>query len=264
LSVFVIINFLCFQKPFYKNPNKSYNIVSENRERLVERMKYVQEVLSAVLGVGLFFFILNNAIKNVRYKIKGFLNLGIGLLIALSFTIALLIDYEPGKHWFAYYKYFLFILVALIYGVGFAYYYLWHMRGRPLIQSKKTISKYYFTDYLYIIFRHENDICLEYKNEKYRGLVFKLKSGEFHEPFIQNMNRKYGITGRAEIEKIGKATFKSERKTYHCYQVTYFNEEELKDLRCVNAYQLVNMPMDDFDKEILFRIIIGEPFNLDK
>ncbi|HHZ11183.1 MAG TPA: hypothetical protein GYA05_00550, partial [Acholeplasmataceae bacterium] len=62
-------------------------------------MKYVQEVLSAVLGVGLFFFILNNAIKNVRYKIKGFLNLGIGLLIALSFTIALLIDYEPGKHW---------------------------------------------------------------------------------------------------------------------------------------------------------------------
>ena len=85
------------------------------------------------------------------------------------------------------------------------------MRGRPLITSKRTVSKYYFTDYLYIIYRHDNDICLEEK-KKISGLVYKLKHGSFHESFIHNLNRKLQVKGRAEVEKVGKVTYRAKRK----------------------------------------------------
>jgi len=184
--------------------------------------------------------------------------------LALAFTVAFVVDYRKEVHWLAYYRYYLFMLMPLVYGLGLAYYFLLHMRGRPLITSKRTVSKYYFTDYLYIIYRHDNDICLEEKKEKYRGLVYKLKHGSFHESFIHNLNRKLQVKGRAEVEKVGKVTYRAKKKTYHCYQVRLFENQEIKNLSCVNAYQLVNMPMDDFDKEILFRMIIGEYFTLDK
>ncbi|HEY8395843.1 MAG TPA: hypothetical protein VIK96_03605 [Bacilli bacterium] len=227
-------------------------------------MKYIYDILSAVLGIGLVFFILNGAINNVRYKRRGIINLCVGFLLSAAFVVAFIFDYKEGEHWLTYYNYYLFILMPLVYGIILAYYFMLHMRGRPLIMSKKNISKYYFTDYLYVIYRYENDICLEQKNEKYRGIVCKIKGGEFHETCIHNLNRKFDIKGRIEIDKIGKVTYKTERKTYHCYQIRLSEPQAIKRLQAVNAYQLVNMPMGDFDKEILFRLIVGERFDIDK
>jgi hypothetical protein len=138
------------------------------------------------------------------------------------------------------------------------------MRGRSIIRKKKNLRKYYFTDYLYIVYRYENDICLLKKKDKYCGLIFKIKAGEFHDSFIYKQNRKLGINSRIDSKKIGKVTFREKRKTYHCYQIRLFEEQTIERLECVNAYQLVNMPMDEFDREILYRMILGEPFDLDK
>lgn len=223
----------------------------------------IYRILSPILGIGLIFFILNNALKNIRYKRRGITHLMLGFFLAGVFLFAFFRDYKGGP-WINYYQYYLFILAPLVYGVSFAYYYLIHMRGRSIIRKKKNLSKYYFKDYLYLIYRYENDICLVKKKEKYRGLIFKLKHGELHDSFIYNQNRKLGINCRIDAKRIGKVTYKEQRRTYHCYQVSLLEEQTIERLECVNAYQLVNMPMDEFDKEILYRMIIGEPFDLDK
>ena len=103
-----------------------------------------------------------------------------------------------------------------------------------------------------------------WRRKKISGFGLQIEARIFPQSFIHNLNRKLQVKGRAEVEKVGKVTYRAKKKTYHCYQVRLFENQEIKNLSCVNAYQLVNMPMDDFDKEILFRMIIGEYFTLDK
>jgi hypothetical protein len=220
------------------------------------------QILTAVLSIGLVFFIINGATKNTRYKTRGMVFLSLGFLISGVFIFAFFRDYKGGN-WFSYYKYYLFILMPLIYGISFAYYYCIHMRGRQIIK-KRNLNKYYFTDYLYIIYRYGNDICLEKKKDKYQGLVYRLKSGDFHDSFIHNLNRRLKITVRYDINKIGKVTYKSKRRTLYCYEIKLLEKQDISRLECINAYQLVNMPMAEFDKEILYRLVLGEPFDLDK
>lgn len=152
--------------------------------------------------------------------------------------------------------------MSLVYGIGFAYHFLIRMRGRTI--TKRNLSKYYFTEYLYIIYRHENDICLKNRKEKYHGLVYRLKNNEYHDSFIHKLNQRLKVTGKIEINKLGKVTYKSKRKTYFCYEITVYDSQEIKNLESVNAYQLVNLPLEQFDKEILYRLILREPFDIDK
>lgn len=225
-------------------------------------MQIAYEVISIVLGLGLVFFLLNKALKNTNYKVKGFTNITVGIILAIIFGIALWFDYRGGNIITLYYPYFLFIITTLAFGIGYGYNYLIYKRGRSPLR-KKTISKYYFTDYIYMFYRYDNIIYLQNKKNKYFGLSFKLKPTDYHDSFIMDVNKKYNINSQINVQKIGKLTSKEKRKIYHCYVVNLFDDLDIKNLEKVNAYKLTDYQMDDFDKNLMFRMILRDQFDID-
>jgi hypothetical protein len=225
-------------------------------------MNLVTEILAAVFGIGLLYYIINGALKNIRYLTRGIVNLTVAFFLAGVFSFALWRDYR-GDAWLNYYIYFVFISVSLIYGAAYGYYLLRYVRGSRRL-SKRVISKYYFTDYLYVVYRYENNIYLQKKKDKFQGLVFRLKKTDYHDSYLHSLNNKLKITGRTDIYKIGKITDLRKRKVYFCYVITLFEKQEIINLESINAYQLINVNQDDFDKEILYRIILGEHFDIEK
>ncbi|HPB48957.1 MAG TPA: hypothetical protein PK334_01460, partial [Bacilli bacterium] len=55
-------------------------------------MIYIRETASAVLGLGLLFFIINGMITTINPKIRGAIHLTIGLIFTILFVLAYFLD----------------------------------------------------------------------------------------------------------------------------------------------------------------------------
>ncbi|NLD27133.1 MAG: hypothetical protein GX661_07215 [Acholeplasmataceae bacterium] len=225
-------------------------------------MNVIYEIFSAILILGLLFYILNEALKNLKYKIRGLINLIVSLVLSVAVGVTLWLDYRGGSL-LQYYYYFVFIGVALIYGFAYAYYQLKYVRRTSRL-NKRIISKYYFTDYLYVVYRFENNFYLQKNKDKYQGIVLKLGKSDFHDSMLLNLNKRLQISKRFDINKVGKYTERLKRKVYYCYVIDLLEQEDISGLEMINAYNLINVNQNDFDKEILYRIILGEVFDIEK
>jgi hypothetical protein len=225
-------------------------------------MNLIYEIVSAILILGLIFYILNEALKSLKFKTRGMINLFVGLGLSAAFGITLWLDYR-GDTLLNYYYYFIFIGVALIYGLAYAYYLIKFVRRTSRL-NKRIISKYYFSDHLYVVYRFENNYYLQKKKDKYQGLILKLGKSDFHDSLLQSLNKRLQVAVRCDIYKAGKYTLLTRRQAYYCYVINLLEQQDLPGLEMINAYQLINVNQDDFDKEILYRIILGEIFDIEK
>jgi hypothetical protein len=219
-------------------------------------------IAASVLGIGLFYFILNRALSSLRHKTRGLINLIVGLIMTGGFVWAFISDYQGGNI-FEYPTHLFFIGASLLFSLSISLYLLLYRVA--LFSKNKTTSKSYFQEYLYVIGRSGQDLYLFEDKQKYHGLLLKLKKTDFHDEVIRNFERKNNLSVIKEEEIVrGKITFPKQKKIYHCYMFTIKEGNLLSKAKLVPGLKLGEFPIDDFDKEIILRLMLKEPFDIEK
>ena len=220
----------------------------------------MQYVLASILGIGLIFLIINQAIGGLRYKIRALINLIIGFILVGLFTVSFFYEYENGELW-KYYPHYLYIGSSLIYSVSFALHFF-NVKGLRPDKKKIILSKSYYQEYLFLLYRYKNDIFLVKEKENYKGFILKLKKTDFHDEIIRSINRKNKLVMEFEdIEKTGTITIIKDKQIYHCYSIDLKNDSEIKGLTRVNGFRLIYQDVDDFNKQIIARLMLRKKFD---
>ncbi|MCK9536567.1 MAG: hypothetical protein M0R05_03075 [Bacilli bacterium] len=228
-------------------------------------MDIAQEVLKCAIGIGLVFFILNSAIKTSKTKNKVWINLIVGLFLTSVFTIAFFVDYhdEPILNSLSN---LLFIGFSFLYALSCSLYYFIIGYGNPFTSSRQLESKFYYQEFLYLLYRNGNDLYLKKdKNGNYSGIVVKGKKTRFLEDILNDTNKQMQLNVTSDnVTKIGKLTIKNQKEIYHCFSIEISTISDNKGLEKINAYQALNYQMTQLDKEILYRMIIKNNFDIER
>ncbi|HBP25715.1 MAG TPA: hypothetical protein DD618_02025 [Acholeplasmatales bacterium] len=219
-------------------------------------------IAASVLGIGLFYFILNRALSPLRHKTRGLINLIAGLIMTGGFVWAFVSDYQGGNI-FEYPTHLFFLGASFLYSVSISLYLLLYRAA--LFSKNKVTSKSYYQEYLYVIGRNGQDLYLFEDKQKYHGLLLKLKKTDFHDEVIRNFERKNNLCVIKEEEVVrGKITFPKQKKMYHCYMFTIKEGNVLTKAKLVPGLRLGEYQIDDFDREIILRLMLNEPFDIEK
>lgn len=228
-------------------------------------MDIANTVLKGALGAGLIFFILNNVIKRLKTKTKAWINVGVGVALSGLFGLALVVDFpESGRDA----RLFNITFMASVFTIALSYalYYFISGYGFAFARTRDLESKFYYQEFVYLIFRHGNVFYLKKdKNGFYSGVVSKAKKSRFLEDVINELlqEMRVGISASA-VTKVGKLTFREPKEIYHCFYADGPVIDGLEGFEEVNAYEAATLPMRELDKEIIFRIIIREKFDIEK
>ena len=79
------------------------------------------------------------------------------------------------------------------------------------------------------------------------------------------LSRKRGLTfPPGEINRLGKITIKNRKAIYHCFYAKIPAVIDLNGFEEINVYDAAQYPMKELDKEIIYRVIINEKFDIEK
>ncbi|MGB4181773.1 MAG: hypothetical protein WBK52_07475, partial [Bacilli bacterium] len=79
-------------------------------------MDIIYPIIKSALGMGLIFFILNNAIKRLKIISKAWINISVGLLFAIVFGLSLLVDYRNDNRDRLFFN-IMFLAFALVFAI---------------------------------------------------------------------------------------------------------------------------------------------------
>jgi len=221
------------------------------------------EILYVSLVMGLVFFIFNSAIRNARFRIKGLINLIVGLTISLVFIVAFVIDYN-GDGILNYFNNLIYIVVTLIYSLGFSFYFFRYGKSNPFLNRKvETTSKYYFKEFIYLVYRYKTDLYLVKNKNSYQGYIIKLKKTDFYDEIIREFNKKNQIVTNNDLKKLGTVTLKDKKQLYHCFIIDILEDLDIKGFEQINGYRVLDSSIDDFNKRIIYRLFLREAFEIE-
>ncbi|HKM29330.1 MAG TPA: hypothetical protein VJZ51_01055 [Bacilli bacterium] len=224
-------------------------------------MIYLREAASAVLGLGLILFIINSIITTINSKVRGLIHLIIGISLTLLFALAYFLDtyiflvaYHPRI-------YLMFGGTALLYTIMIPIT-LFRKGSREGFSFKRKISLG-ITDkkeYVYLVYKQGSQVFLKNK----QGIVLKMKKTSFVDQMIGDINRKYNLKVPEElIKKYGVLTIINKKKeVYYCYLVDINVSLTNFGFSGYDKYVLVNMDLKRLDKQIIFRLMLEEEFNV--
>ena len=147
------------------------------------------DLAGAVLGIGLIFFIINRALRFIKNNRRAFINLGLGLFLALLFFLAWYFD-QKNQTSEALLAYLFYIAASIAHGfIGFASI----MFPKLAYLKQRTTSKVYYQEYLYVLLRTEEQIFLFKKAKHLGGFVYKLKKTDYHDDVLKTLCTKWGV-----------------------------------------------------------------------
>lgn len=211
--------------------------------------------LSAVI-MGLIYFILNKAFSQKSYKNRFFANLIVGIFFFVLFIITFIVDYEGGNIFEKYYTHLILIVVSFTYPllIIIGIFNKVKYTNVKIINLKiKNVEK----NYLYVLFKYSDSYLLKRKKEFHHGYIYKMKTS-FHDEAIEEVVNTFDL-GFVKSQFRGK--IKSKDKTYYCYLVQVDNL--ISGFEKVSMFDLVNLKVEDFDKEAILTIILKEDFNIE-
>ncbi len=233
--------------------------------------------IAAILMLGLIFFIGNRAIR-VENKKRKALYIGIfGLVISNFFFIGYFIEKEVLDDNLASQVDLDFFMVGIILTIFFVVYYVivgfsrrYQFSSFKAPKEKQVPTIKNKQQHLYIVFRYNNSFILREIKEKdeyvhYAGLEIKFPNKEyFHDEFSKKVlsDMKINI---GNMFQIGTATVHEKKdQVYYCYIVD-INEllPNMDGYKEIQITELIKYQMNDFDKSILYRIILRETFDIE-
>ena len=224
-------------------------------------MIYIREAAGAVLGLGLLFFIINGMITTINPKIRGAIHLTIGLIFTILFVLAYFLDNYVYLIFYHPRIYIMFAGSSLLYTIIIpTRLFLKGNREGFSFKGKKIIYYNDKNEYIYLVYKHGTQVFLKDK----KGIVLKMKKRSFADQMIEKCNRKYKLTVPEElIKKYGIVTITNKKKeVYHCYIIDINTDLNDFGFTNYNKYELVHMDFAYLDKQIIFRLMIEEEFNV--
>lgn len=223
-------------------------------------LNIMYSLISGFMGLGLLFIIINGAIRNLSYRSKALLNLLVGLVLSGIFMAALIYDNHGGL-WTDYLVYWIYIGVSLTYALALGF------RAFRFRKPENRSSVHSYREYLFLLYRFGTEIYLEVKKEQYQGIVVRMKERDFPEEMIKSLNEHY-LTNRfgsteADVTRLGKVTVSKKRETYYCYTAELKKETAIEGLVKINAFRIPNLSMDTLNRQIIYRMILRDPFTIE-
>lgn len=217
------------------------------------------DLAGAILGMGLIFFIINQAIKHTKNFIRAWINLGMGLLLVFIFLLSWLIDRSQNTttHLYAYLFY---ICASGLYGlIGM----LVFLFDKIRYAKTKTTSKVYFQEYLFLLLRtKENILLIPDKKKQAKVLLFKLKKTDFHDDVIKSFYQKWGFS--PTVLNHGKIILSDDKKIYHGYLLFVEEGHDLSNWESYSNKEPKLWPANELEKEMMLRLNLLEPFVIEK
>ncbi|MGB3997372.1 MAG: hypothetical protein WBL36_02780 [Bacilli bacterium] len=228
-------------------------------------MDIIYPIIKSALGMGLIFFILNKAIKMLKIISKAWINISVGLLFAIVFGLSLLVDYRNDNRDGLFFN-IMFLAFALVFAISYALYYFISRYGNIFASGRNLESKHYYRDFVYLVYRHGNLLYLKKdKSGFYGGVVSRAKKSRFLEDVIDDLIKETRVNiSPGEINRLGKITIKNRKAIYHCFYAKIPAVIDLNGFEEINVYDAAQYPMKELDKEIIYRVIINEKFDIEK
>lgn len=246
-------------------------MVLDINEILLFIKAYGEVVVYAALIIGLIFFITYGVMKNhTNYVTRGFVYILVGGVLLILFVAATIIDYtQKIEANLGLFSYLLFIIVTFIYTLTLGLTNI--IRGKRSYQRlsfkkiKPSVNRN-IAQHVYVVFKCGSKVILKKGKEKFSGFISNLdKSHLFKDERLLELLKKYNVSQNDdEFKESGIVTVNGKKvNLYYCYLIeipTISDELALEEV--IDQYDLVTLPMDDFDKELVLRILMREPFKL--
>ena len=219
------------------------------------------QIIASIAVFGVIYFILNQAIKNLKYNTRSIINLSVGVVLGFVFYIALNIDRENKIMMPLYYYY---ILFATSIGIGlilFVFFLVKDIRfhGFRVGQTKAFEKK----EYLYLVYTHNLNIFLENKTNK--GVIVKLNKRDFHDEKIKEISSKLNVfVSSNDYQKIGECIIINDKGkeliVYHAYLIKLVSDIDNSEYNKVDKREITKLSFKKIDKQIIFRSLLEEEF----
>ncbi len=219
-------------------------------------------IVANILLFGLIYLIFNRAIGNLRLRRRWLLNLIFGLFLTSLFVIAFFIDYQKDAL-ILYRNYLIYSSINFVYTIGITVYYLIIIFGNPF-DRKIVTSKVYYQEYIYLVYHYQKDYYLVKKKHFYQGVIIKLKKTDFQDDVIKKLIKQKNISTYGEPTKIGQLTVNENKQIYYCYIIDLQETLHAKKFEAINGYQIQYLNLKPLDKNIIYRIIIRDPFEIEE
>lgn len=231
-------------------------------------MNIFGDVIAKAIVMIVIYLIISNALDNLRFRTKALIIFFIGIVMGGIFYLAYYYDLQSDTMENQY-TYFTLIgvnaLTALYFLITTFTKYRRNEFDKYRTKTKRVepTSKVHYREFLYLVFEYKNEYLLKKHKEHYSGLNIRLKKGSFHDEEINSLLRKYDSM-YAKVKLYGEYVDNKKKEIYYAYLINLNKAFDMKKFEWFNFSKIRFLEMHDFDKELIYRLLIKEKFNIEK
>ena len=245
---------------------------------------------AALIGYGFIYFVVLRLYNNPNFKKMSFVSLIVGATLLVITIAGIVYDYIrnkiiiPFSFLQPYYAFlvmciFMMVIIPLVfYSMGKSRHQTFRMfaykREKQKSHKEPTIKDK--IEAVYVCFIHNGNYLLRQVKVNdtnfYTSYIVNLnKNILFHDEMVLSIIENLGLKDKFEDEKIlynlaGEVTVHNNKKDLHYYCYTIELDEipvALKDYIEISPYELMNYNLNDFDKQVLYHIVLRDYFKIE-
>lgn len=244
---------------------------------------FLKEASAAFVGFGFIYFIVLRLCKYLNNKKRALVSFILGLILSIACVVGIVVDDIYPKITIDTLFYYAYLIVSVLMMIIIPVVYLVRAKSRnerfrnyhqKIIKDKekqavKTIKDK--EEYVFYLFKYDDKILLKKRNinshEMYYSETIKLDKILFHDEMINELLKKFNLSEDviSNYDMYGCALLKDKLdKHYYCYMIEINQiNESFEDFEMVSVYDLFRYEMDDFNKKIIFHLILKEKFDIE-
>lgn len=223
--------------------------------------EYLLSILSALVLVGLIFFIITNAFATRNYKMRALIFFLVAIVLLLGCVGGYFYDISTGEG-IKIINYIIFPgAVILVSGVLIFTNLIKAKRHHHHLRGYRHRQVDDIEQYLYIVYKVNGNYYLKLEEEQYQGDIYKFaRNIFFHDEMLNRvLEDKQQTAVKTELVGVLEMILKKKRQ-YFCYKVEL--SEAIDGFSEVNQFEIGDIKASELDKQIILRIVIGEQFNI--
>ena len=251
-------------------------------EEIIAFLRYAG---AALIGLGFIYLIVIRLFNNFNHVKKALVAFITGIILTLAIVVGIIIDDFNLKLSLKNLWYYAFLIVSILmmliiptvlFVLGKSRHQQFRNYHNKIAKQKQKVTPTIKDkeEYVYYVFKCKDHYLLKAKmvdgTEYYYSESVKLNKILFHDEMVKELINKYDLceynaNNVLEAKQIGEALIKGKKdKHYYCYLIELDDKvKSLDDYEMISAYDLFRYNMEDFDKKVLFHIILKEPFNVE-
>lgn len=232
-------------------------------------MNIYDDIISKVIVMILVYLILNRALGNLRYRLSALIVFIFGIVLGSIFIIAYILDLEAGVVRNQY-DYLVYIITNFVFAIASIIYAFTRYRKNDFVKynynqtrNYEPTSKVHYKKFLYLVFEYKNEYLFKKHKENYSGVNIALKKGNFHDVEINKLLKQHSAEN-SKVTLYGEYTDTQKKEIYYVYLINLDKSISIKKHEFIYYSKIRFIEMENFDKELVYRVLIKEKFNIEK